>query len=38
MGSYRKVVHELDMREVEDALDLYKRADGLFDKLQGEIL
>lgn len=38
IGSYRKIVNELDMREVEDCMALYKRADGLFDMLQREVL
>ena len=36
--SYRKIVDDLDMREVEDYMALYKRADSLFDMLQREVL
>ena len=38
IASYRKIVDELDMREVEDCMALYKRADGLFDMMQREVL
>lgn len=38
ISSYRRVVDDLDMREVEDCMTLYSRADGLFDKLQKEVL
>lgn len=38
IGSYRKIAEDLDMREVEDCMALYKRADGLFDMLQREVL
>ena len=38
IGSYRKIVDELDMREVEDCMALYKRARGLFDMMQREVL
>ena len=38
VGSYRKVADDLDMREVEDCLALYKRADSLFEMMQKEVL
>ena len=38
IGSYRKIADELNMREVEDCLALYKRSDGLFDRMQREVL
>lgn len=38
IGSYRKLVDELDMRAVEDAMALYKRSDGLFEMMQREVL
>ncbi len=38
VGSYRKAADDLDMREVEDCLVLYKRADSLFDMMQREVL
>jgi hypothetical protein len=38
IGSYRRVAHELDMREVEDCMALYRRADSLFDMMQREVL
>ena len=36
--SYRKIVGDLDMREVEDCMALYRRADSLFGIMQGEVL
>jgi len=36
--SYRRVAGELDMREVEDCLALYRRSDSLLDMLQREVL
>ena len=36
--SYRKIVGDLDMREVEDCMALYRRADSLFDMMQREVL
>lgn len=36
--SFRKVADDLDMREVEDCMALYKRADNLFDMMQREVL
>lgn len=36
--SYRAIANELDMREIEDCLALYSRADALFDKMQKEVL
>ena len=36
--SYRKIVGDLDMREVEDCMALYRRADSLFGMMQGEVL
>lgn len=36
--SYRKIAGDLDMRMVEDCIDLYARSDSLFDKLQKEVL
>lgn len=38
ISSYRAIVDELDMGEVEDCLALYSRADALFDKVQREVL
>ena len=38
IDSYRKISDDLDMREVEDCMALYKRADSLFDMLQREVL
>ena len=38
IASYRKIAGDLDMREVEDCLALYKRADSLFDMMQREVL
>ena len=38
IGSYRKIADELDMREVEDCVALYKRADTLFEMMQREVL
>ncbi len=38
IGSYRKIAVELDMREVEECMSLYKRADNLFDMMQREVL
>ena len=38
IASYRKIVDSLDMREVEDCMALYKRADSLFDMMQREVL
>lgn len=36
--SYRKIAEDLDMSLVEDCVDLYARADSIFDKLQKEVL
>ena len=36
--SYRKIVGDLDMREVEDCMALYRRADSLFDMMQRDVL
>jgi len=36
--SYRKIIDDLDMREVEGFMALYKRADSLFDMMQKEVL
>ena len=38
IASYRKIVDGLDMREVEDCMALYNRADSLFDMMQREVL
>lgn len=38
IASYRKIADNLDMREVEDCIALYKRSDGLFDMMQREVL
>ena len=38
IGSYRKIADELDMREVEDCMALYMRADSLFEIMQKEVL
>lgn len=38
IASYRKIADELDMRLVEDCIDLYAHADSIFDKLQKEVL
>ena len=38
IASYRKIANDLDMREIEDCLALYKRADSLFDMMQKEVL
>ena len=38
IASYRKIADDLDMREVEDCMALYKRADSLFDMMQREVL
>lgn len=38
ISSYRRTVHNLDMRQVEDCLDLYSRSDSLFEMLQKEVL
>lgn len=38
IGSYRREVNHLDMREVEDCMALYKRADSLFGMMQKEVL
>jgi predicted transcriptional regulator of viral defense system len=38
IGSYRRIVGELDMCEVEDCLALYRRSDSLFDMMQREVL
>ena len=38
IGSYRRIADELDMREVEDCIALYRRADSLFDMMQREVL
>jgi predicted transcriptional regulator of viral defense system len=38
VAAYRKIADDLDMREVEDCMALYKRADGLFDMMQREVL
>lgn len=38
IGSYRRMVDALDMREVEDCMALYSRADSLFEMLQREVL
>lgn len=38
IGSYRKIVSRLDMREVEDCIALYARSDRLFTMLQREVL
>ena len=38
IASYRKIAGDLDMREVEDCMALYKRADSLFDMMQREVL
>ena len=38
IASYRKIVDDLDMREVENCMALYKRADSLFDMMQREVL
>ena len=38
IASYRKIAGGLDMREVEDCMALYKRADSLFDMMQREVL
>lgn len=38
IASYRKIASELDMSLVEDCIDLYARADSIFDKLQKEVL
>ena len=38
IGSYRRIAGELDMREVEDCLALYRRSDSLFDMMQREVL
>ena len=38
IASYRKIADDLDMREVEDCMVLYKRADTLFEMMQREVL
>jgi hypothetical protein len=38
IGSYRRITGELDMREVENCLALYRRSDSLFDMMQREVL
>ena len=38
VSAYRRIAYDLDMREVEDCMALYKRADGLFDMMQREVL
>ena len=38
ISSYRRIAEELDMREIEDCMALYSGADGLFEKLQMEVL
>ena len=38
IGSYRRIADDLDMREIEDCMALYARADGLFDMMQREVL
>lgn len=38
IGSYRKIADELDMREVESCMALYKRADRLFEMMLREVL
>ena len=38
IASYRKISDGLDMREIEDCMALYKRADSLFDMMQREVL
>ena len=38
IASYRKIADDLDMREVEDCMALFKRADSLFDMMQREVL
>lgn len=38
IGSYRRMVEELDMRLVEDYMALFKRQDAMFDILQREVL
>ena len=38
IGSYRKIADDLDMREVEDCIALYKRADSLFGMMLREVL
>lgn len=36
--SYRGISHELDIRKIEDYMDLFKRKDFMFDILQREVL
>ena len=38
IGSYRRIASELDMREAEDCLALYRRSGSLFDMMQREML
>ena len=38
IGSYRRLIDDLDLRQVEDCMKLYKRADSLFDMMQREVL
>ncbi|WP_172135349.1 hypothetical protein [Adlercreutzia sp. ZJ473] len=38
INSYRRVAHDLDMRLVEDYIDLFKKRDFMFDILQREVL
>ncbi len=35
--SYRRIAHNLDIREVESCINLYRRACGLFDKMLKEV-
>ena len=37
IASYRRIAHNLDMREVESGINLYQRACGLFDKMLKEV-
>lgn len=38
IGSYRRIIGALDMREIETCMALYKREDSLLDMLQREVL
>ena len=38
IGSYRRIAGDLDMREVEGCMALYKRADGIYERLVREVL
>lgn len=38
INEYRRRVNELDIRAVEDLMDLFKRTDTMFDILQKEVL